>query len=436
MHTKISLMKHPIGIIKPNILANYLAMGIVAVAPVLALPWYLATLGPKTFGLIAFVLMLQTVLGLFDAGMSQALVREIVVRLDTTHRGRSSTAALLFGFERIYWLFAICACGVTSLMADNIVSHWLKLEDPNTELGRLAVFGAAAIFATQFPGFLYSSVLIGAQAQVKLSGLMVVGAALRHIGGVLVVTIWPTLTSYLIWQASIALLETLLRAKLAWATIGIKRSKLIWATKELRPVWVSVAGMSGAVWLGALTVQMDKIVLSQMVSIEQFGHYVIASTIGIGVIQLIYPLLQAILPKAIELRTNSLALRNLYIKSYRLIGMMIAVGVLIFSLAGEWSLRYWLNDSQVVGTVFPILAVLLVGSALNAIYTIGYINWIAHEKIYRIFQVNILGLALSVALIPPLVSWHGAIGAAFGWVAMNLVGFVISLGWLIPKKNV
>jgi O-antigen/teichoic acid export membrane protein len=116
--------------------------------------------------------------------------------------------------------------------------------------------------------------------------------------------------------------------------------------------------------------------------------------------------------------------------------MMIAVGVLIFSLAGEWLLRYWLNDSQVVGTVFPILAVLLVGSALNAIYTIGYINWIAHEKIYRIFQVNTLGLALSVALIPPLVSWHGAIGAAFGWVAMNLVGFVISLGWLIPKKNV
>ena len=429
-------MKHPIGILKINILANYSAMGMVAIAPVIALPWYLASLGPKTFGLIAFVIMLQTVLGLFDAGISQALIREIVVRLDTTDRGRRSTATLLFGFERIYWLFSLCAFGVTSLLADNIASNWLKMEDSYTELGIIAIHGAAAIFATQFPGFLYRSVLVGANAQVKLSGLMVAGALLRHLGGVIVVSIWPTLTAYLIWQASIGLLETLSRAKLAWTTIGIMRSKLIWAPKELHPVWRSVAGMSGAVWLGALTIQMDKIVLSQMVSIEQFGYYVIAATIGVGVIQLIYPLLQVILPRAIELRANSLALRNLYIKSYRFIGMMIVVGVLIFSLTGKWLLLYWLSDSQVVDTVFPILAILLVGTALNAIYTIGYINWIVHEKVYRIFQVNAIGLALSVTLITPLVNWHGTIGAAFGWVTMNLVGFVISLEWLMREKNV
>ena len=95
--------------LKKNILANYLGAGTVALAPVLALPWYLAALGPKQFGLIGFIVMLQAVLGLLDAGMSQALVREITIRLDSADGGQRSTASLLFGFERLYWLFALCA---------------------------------------------------------------------------------------------------------------------------------------------------------------------------------------------------------------------------------------------------------------------------------------------------------------------------------------
>src|ERR1035437_2462309 len=95
--------------LKRNILANYLGAGAVALAPILALPWYLAALGPRQFGLIGFIVMLQAVLGLLDAGMSQALVREIAVRLDSADGGRHRTAALLFDFERIYWLFAFFA---------------------------------------------------------------------------------------------------------------------------------------------------------------------------------------------------------------------------------------------------------------------------------------------------------------------------------------
>jgi hypothetical protein len=45
--------------LKKNILANYIGGGTVALAPILALPWYLAALGPKQFGLVSFVVMLQ-----------------------------------------------------------------------------------------------------------------------------------------------------------------------------------------------------------------------------------------------------------------------------------------------------------------------------------------------------------------------------------------
>lgn len=419
--------------LKRNILANYIGAGTAALLPILALPWYLAALGPKQFGLISFVVTLQAVLGLIDAGMSQALVREIAVRLAMADGGQRSTATLLFGFERIYWSFALFAGCATLLLAKIIATHWLSLGDVPAELGQYAIYGAAAIFAAQFPGSVYRSLLVGAQAQVVLNVVMLGSAMLRHVGGVVVVSIWPTLPAYLIWQTSIALLETLVRAIMAWGTLHVKRSQVVWEMKELSSAWSLVAGLSGATWLGALTVQMDKIVLSRMASIEQFGYYVVASTAASGVLQLIYPLVQAILPRAIQLRAEPLALRNLNIKLIGWIGLLVGLVLLGFISLGKPVLGIWLRNPKAVEAVYPLLAILLVGTGLNAFYNVGYINWIVHEKIHRVFQVNSVALVLSVVLIPPLVVWQGTIGASFGWLAMNLIGFTLSLEWLKRK---
>lgn len=399
-------------------------------APVIALPWYLSGLGPKQFGLIGFIVMLQAVLGLIDAGTSQALVREITVRLDSPDRKRHSAAALLFGFERMYWLFALCSGCVMILLADVIATHWLNLKDMPIELGKEAIYGAAFIFAAQFPGSVYRSVLVGAQAQITLNGILLAGALTRHIGGVIIIFLWPTLTAYLIWHGLIALMETLMRSRFAWRALDTKRNAVSWDMNELRSVWKLVASMSGAVWFGALTVQMDKIVLSRSASIDQFGYYMIAATVAVGALQAIYPLVQAVLPRAIQLRAEPVALRALSMKLISIIGLSVGFAALFFVAAGEWLLTIWLKSPEAVQAVHPILTVLLVGTAINALYSVGYINWVAHEKIHRVFQVNTLALALSVMLMPPLVAQEGSIGAAFGWVAINVIGFVLSLEWL------
>jgi O-antigen/teichoic acid export membrane protein len=416
--------------VKCNIFANYLGTGAVVLAPLLALPWYLSILGSNQFGLINFIAMMQAVLGLLDAGMGQALVREMTIRFDVTHQGRKKTASLLFGFERIYWIFALCVGGITLILADTIATHWLNLGGLPVASGREAIYGAAAIFAAQFPGSVYRSLLVGAQAQVALNGVMLGGALIRHAGGVIIIFIWPTLPAYLIWHATIALLETLVRGNLAWKTLNVKRSRLKWDAKELRRVWHVIVSMSAVTLLGALTVQLDKIVLSRMESIEQFGYYMVAATVAAGMLQLVYPLVQAVMPRAIQLRHNPVELRNLSIKLVTLIGLITGFCALVFITFGEWLLHSWLRNPEAVEAIYPLLAVLLVGTALNAFYNVGYIHWIVHEKIQRVLQVNVLALVLSVALIPPLVESKGTIGAAFGWLSINLIGFVYSLGWL------
>ena len=421
--------------LKRNILANYLGAGSIALIPILALPWYLQALGLKQFGLIGIVVMLQAVLGLLDAGTSQALMREVTVRLDATDTGFRRAAFLLFGFERVYWLFALGAGCLILALSDVIATQWLDFKELPIDLGRSALYGAAVLFAVQFPGSVYRSVLVAAQAQVALNGIMFCGALARHIGGVIVVFAWPTLTAYLAWHALIALLETLTRARFAWKALNVKRAHLYWKTGELRPVWRPVASMSGAAWLGALTIQVDRIVLSRTASIEQFGYYTIAVMVATGVLQLVYPLVQAVLPQAIQLRAHPAALRILSFKLMGIVGLLSLLGALIFFTSGNWMLHKWLSNQEAATAIFPILAILLLGTALNAFYNVGYVNWLVEEKTHRVFQVNALALVLSVALTPVFVTHFGVIGAAFGWLMINLIGFVLSLEWVIQKQQ-
>lgn len=421
--------------LKRNILANYLGMGATVLAPIIALPWYLSELGAKQYGLIGFIAMLHAILGLLNAGMAQAFIREVAVRYDVTDKGRYRTASLLYGFERIYWLFALCAGLVVALLADTIATRWLNLNGLSVATGREAVYGAAAMFVAQFPSFIYRGLLAGTQAQISLNSIVITGAFLRHVGGAAVVAVWPTLTAYLIWHFTISLLETLFLSRQAWGLLRTRRGEVKWDPNELRTVWPNVVRMSGAVLLGVLTIQIDRIVLSNMVSIEQFGYYTVAVTVALGALQLIYPVTQAVLPHSIQMNADPVTLRRLSIKLAKAIAFLVGLGAVTFIASGKWLLNVWLRSSEAVTAVYPILCVLLVGTALNAFYNVGYVNWLAQQKIQMVLWVNGLALVLASLLIPPLVSMHGTIGAAFGWLVINLIGFVFSLGWLKRQPN-
>jgi O-antigen/teichoic acid export membrane protein len=420
--------------VKKNAIANYLGTGVVALAPLLALPWYLARLGPSQFGLVGFIATLQAVLGLLDAGMSQALVREVALRFASSDQARYRTATLLLGFERLYWLFAVLVAGVTWRLADAIATHWIQLGALPIADGKLAVAGAAALFAVQFPGSIYRSVLVGTQAQAALSFLMAGAALVRHVGAVVALAFWPDLATYVVWHAVTALLETLLRRQLAWRQLGVKKARVSCDIQDLQPVLQTAARMSVAVLLGALTVQMDKIVLSRMVSLEQFGYYTVASSAALGLLLLISPLVQAVLPRAVQLRDQPLALRQLNFKLLGLIaGMVIAVAA-VFICCGRWLLMLWLHDARAVEVIHPLLSVLLLGTAMNAFYNVGYIHWLVLERVGRILLVNGLSVVLALVLTPLLVLWKGSLGATLGWVLINLIGLMLSLEWLKRKS--
>ena len=414
--------------LRTTIAANYLGAAATAVAPLLALPWYLSLLGGELFGLIAFMTALQGTLNILDAGLSQALVREVAMRRGPHANSRPRELAdLVLGCERLYWGAALTIAAALLLASGALVAHWLHIGPALEDAAHTAVLGGMALFFLQLPGSLYRSVLVGTERQGLLNAVLTTAMVARHLGGVLLLSISPSLLTYVLWHVTVAGMETAARGLCAWRAVGGHRRQARWNRTLLSAMLPGVAGLGLASIIGALTAQLDRIFLSSMVSIDAFGRYAIASAVGMGALQLVYPVMQALIPRAIALRTAPAQARRLYVGAGLWLGLLLLAGAGIYAAAGHWLLELWLRDAAVAAQVYPVLALLLIGTALNAAYGIGYMRWLALGRIRTILGVNLVCAGLCLLVIPWMIDRVGMIGATSGWILVNVVGLVACL---------
>lgn len=414
--------------LRATIAVNYFGAAVTAVAPLLALPWYLTLLGGELFGLVAFMTTLQGTLNILDAGLSQALVREVAMRRGSHANSRPNELAdLVLGTERLYWSAALVIAIALLLANGGLVNHWLQIDTHLEAAARTAVLGGIALFFLQLPGSLYRSVLVGTERQGLLNATLTTAMVARHLGGVLLLTISPSILTYVLWQVAVTLMETAARGICAWRAVGGHRRQARWNRTLLFTMLPGVAGLGLASVIGALTAQLDRLFLSSMVSIDTFGRYAIASAVGMGALQLVYPIMQALMPRAIALRSDPAQARCLYVGASLWLGLLLLAGACIYFTAGQWLLERWLQDAAVAAQVYPVLALLLTGTALNAAYGVGYLRWLALGRIRTILGVNLICAGLCLLAIPWMIHHLGALGAATGWITANAVGLMACL---------
>lgn len=402
-------------------------------APMLALPWYLSLLGAENFGLISLAIMLQTLLGLLDAGIGQALVREFAVRFDGSKQGLKQCAILLGGFEKIYWLFSIVMGSLMLLSANWLETYWLHPKNGNLDGGMTAIYGSATLFVAQFPGAIYRSLFIGTQQHLTLNKIIVAGMLIRHLGAILLLSVSPTLLTFFIWHTLIISLETLLRFILAWRVLLPEKPAMSWNMSEVSKVWRPTLYLSLSVILGSLVMQVDKIILSHLVPVTDFGYYTIAATAATGLLQVIYPLMQTAFPIAARLADNPVMLRKLYRKLFIGIALAVTIAGFAFLKIGDILLTFWLHSENAVQQVYLLLGFLLIGTGLNAFYNIGYLNWLVKKKTHHVLKVNALSLVITLIATPLLVHANGVSGAAFGWILVSGMGLLLSLEWIYSQ---
>jgi O-antigen/teichoic acid export membrane protein len=184
--------------------------------------------------------------------------------------------------------------------------------------------------------------------------------------------------------------------------------------------------MVGITFLALLLTQVDKIILSRMLSLTEYGYYALAATVASCVPLLILPISQAWFPRLCELHMqgNEKSLIEFYHTGAQLVTMVGGGVAVVLILLAEPFLLLWTRNAELANRVAPLLRLLLAGNLLNGLMHIPYQTQLAHGWTGLTNRINLV----SVLLIVPAILWatprYGTEGVAWVWVVLNS-GYVL-----------
>ena len=418
-------------------LANSIWSAVIGLAVV---PFYLKYLGIEAYGLIGFFVTTQAVLSLLDMGMAPTINRE-VARCSASGDLREA-GKLLHTLAVVYWCMAAAIALTVVAFAPWIASHWLQSKQLSQQTIAHAVMLMGLVVACRWPIGLYQGALIGAQRLTVSSGINMVIVTLGNLGAVAVLAfVSPTIEAFFVWQASVGLFYAITIRYAAWKIIG-KSEGILFDVNKLKSVWRFTAGMSGVAILAVILMQLDKVLLSRLLSLDDFGRYALASVVASGLYVLLTPTFNVIYPRlsAFVAANETEKLIELYRSGTRLFLAVLFPTAAVVALFSEEILFLWTGDWNVALSTGPIVSLFLIGTALNGVMHFPYALQLAYGVTRLPLQINCILVVVMIPTTAILASQYGAIGGAGAWAILNgcymIIGTILTHRYLLKGKGV
>lgn len=389
-------------------------------------PLYIKYLGIEAYGLIGIFAMLQAWLSLLDMGMQPALGREMARFTGGAHDAQSIWD-LLRSIEFVVIAIAIAIGSGIWLASGWLASDWVHTV--SMPVGEVAQAFALMGFVTalRFVENIYSSSIAGLQRQVLQNIIVSLMATIRGLGAVGVL-LWvsPTIEAFFLWQGLISLVTTAIFVAVVYRILPSPPRTARFSLPALLGIWRFAAGMVGITLLSLLLMQVDKILLSRLLTLEGFGYYALAGVVASALYMFSKPIAVAFYPRFIELltRQDDITLRKTYHQGAQFITVLMGSAAMVLMVFADRVLLVWTADPVLTQQAAPLMAVLALGTLLNGMMWIPFQMQLAHGWISLAVKINTIAVAILIPSILLVVPKYGAIGAAWVWVALN-AGYVL-----------
>ncbi|MBK8131363.1 MAG: oligosaccharide flippase family protein [Gammaproteobacteria bacterium] len=409
------------GTVTRNILANYLGTAWTGLMGFAFIPLYVRFLGIEAYGVIGIFAVLQSVFMVLDMGMGPTLGRE-AARFQAGAHSPQAIRELVHAVERVYWAIAIGIAASLAVASPWLAGDWLRPQTLATATIAQALMAMGVVIALRWLATLYRSSIQGLQDQVWLNVVTAGFATLRGVG-VIPVLAWlsPTIQAFFIYQAAVTGLEALVLAVRMRHLLPAPSAPLRFRWQALRDIWRFAAGMSVITVLAVLLTQADKVLLSRLLPLREFGHYALASTLAAALYVMVVPLNNAIYPRLTELvvQGDQQRLAVAYHRYCQALTLAVVPAALVLALFADHLVLLWTRDAELTRAVAPLVSLLVIGNMLNGLMHLPYSLQLAHGWTRLAATANLAAVVVLVPAIYFSVKAFGVIAAPVVWITLN-----------------
>ncbi|MGB7656543.1 MAG: oligosaccharide flippase family protein [Novosphingobium sp.] len=407
--------------IKVNIAANLLTRSWNALMSFIFVPVYLRLIGAEGFGFISLYTTLAALFVLLDFGLALTANREIA-RYGARADQRSQARAMLRTFEAVYWVVALVIGGSIALMAGFVVHKWISLHQIPLDQAERGIQLMGLVSIVRWPVSLYSGALQGMQRQVTANIITAVCSTAAGAGAVLILwLVARRVDLFVAWQVVIFAIQVVALRMAAWHGLTLAGDRPRARLAILRQRSGFSLGVMGITLLSLVLTQLDKLLLTRLLTLKEFGYYSIASSIA-GMIAMAGGAVQTAafpaLTSAVE-QGDVPQESEIYHTSSRMLAVLVMPVAITLVLFAPELLAVYLHDAEGVSRTRLLLAILALGYGLLALNLMPYSLQLAHGWTSLSIGKNVVAVVIYVPLLLYLVPRYGALGAALSWVALT-----------------
>lgn len=399
-------------------LANSIWTALVGFAVV---PLYLKYLGIEAYGVIGFFATIQALLSLLDLGLAPTINREIArcKATDSMREARNLLHTLTAVYLVTALVIALLVFGLSSFVAD----RWLRSSHLSAlTLDRAIVLMGLVISCRWLLG-LYHGALMGMERLAVSSYIGMIATTIGGFGAVLILAfLSPTIEALFVWQACVAIFYVMAMRRVVWDVVG-RDGAGKFNIVGLKRIWRFSAGVSGVALSAILLTQLDKLILSKMLNLAEFGQYILATTLAGGLYVLITPVFNIIYPRFSALVASGATEKLAY--TYRLWTSLFAVLffpiAMVLAVFSEEVMLIWTGNPAIAAETALLIALLTSGSALHAMMYFPYALQLSYGMTKLPLLINSI---LAIVLIPLtiiLTQSYGAKGGAIAWLLFHIL---------------
>lgn len=423
------------GTVKKNVMASYISQIYLILTSLGVLPLYIKYMGSEAYGLVGFFSMLQAWFVILDLGLTPTISRE------ASRFNAKATSPIefcnLFNSLRVIFIFvALVGSGIMFISSGLIASKWLSFDSLTGYEVIISIQVMSICVGLRWMTGLYRGIISGFERLVWLSFYTILINTLRFFGVFISMYIFGfTPSTFFVHQLIVAILELAIIYFYAMNLIPKIDGKYSFSLKPIKKLltFSLTIALTTTIWI--FITQIDKFILSGILSLKYYGYFTLAVLIANGVLQISGPISTAIMPRMAKLNAENKhkEMIEVYRQSTKFVSAVSGCVSLSLITIGPLLLKIWTGDYDMPDDTGKILQLYVAGNFLLSIS--GFAYYLQYSK--GNLRYHLIGNIILAILLVPLIIYfankYGAIGSGYVWLAMNTFYLFIWVAYVHHK---